>query len=115
MSAVKLISWPSYAIFFKLSWLSFLEEERQKRPETRNSRCCRNTILLICVDFKGRAKECVIASLSGCLDGACLSGIIRLFDLGTNRSRNKLKMYFPKGSKDVIHTDSLPPHSVSGV
>lgn len=113
-SAIKLIRWPCYVIFFKLPWLSFWEEERQKRPETNNSRCCQPSIL-ICPDFKGRAKEYVIASLPGNWDVSCLSGIIHLFDLGKEGSRNKLRMHFPKGSKDIIHTGSLPPVSASGV
>lgn len=102
-----------FIYFFNLDF-AFLEEERQKCHETSSSRCCPNGIFLICADFKGRAKERVIASLSGCWDGARLCGIIHLFDLGKERSRNKLKMHFPKGSKDVIHKCSLPPISPIG-
>lgn len=70
---------------------------------------------LICADFKERAKECVIASLSGCWDGASLYGIIHLFDLDKERSKNELKMYFPKGSKEIINKCSLPPNSANWV
>lgn len=40
-------------------------------------------------------------------DGPRLSGIIHLFDLGKERSKNKFKMHFPKGSKDIIHQSPL--------
>jgi hypothetical protein len=45
-SAVKLISWPSYAVFLKFPWLSFWEEETQKRPEPISSRWCQHKIFL---------------------------------------------------------------------
>lgn len=119
-SAVKLTRWPRGAFFFffnlDLFLLSFWEEERhpppkKKVPKPAAAGAAKMVFFLICADFKGSVKECVIASLSGCWDGACLSGIIHLFDLGKERGRNKLKMPFPKGTKDVIHTGSLPPIS----
>lgn len=104
----QLAKWCVCVCVFKLKFC-FLSGKKTKKSWNQQQQVLPKWYFSYLCWFQGRAKECVIGSLSGCWDGACLCGIIHLFDLGKKRSRNKLKMHFLKGSKNIIHKCSLPP------